>query len=154
MPDEEIAQHAAYMRRCIELARVAAQQGNIAVGAVIVEGGKVIAEAGEQLPNGLDVTGHAEILAIREACRVLNTLDLRRCTLYSSAEPCWMCSYAIREARIRQVVIGSPTNEVGGITSKYPLLTDATISGWAPPPIIITGVLVEEYGDARSKGRS
>jgi tRNA(Arg) A34 adenosine deaminase TadA len=125
-----------YMARCEELAAQARGQGEASVGAVIVRERHVIAEAMEQVVAQHDVTGHAELLAIRAACRNLNTFDLSGCTLYTNVEPCIMCSFAIRETGIEHVVIGRAVEEIGGATSRFPILTDDSIGSWRAPPFI------------------
>lgn len=144
MDAQVLADHERYMRRCLELAEAALATGNVPVGALIVCGGEIIAEAQETLPRQPDVTGHAELLAVQRACRRLETLDLSHCTLYSSAEPCWMCSYALRETRVGLVVYGAPVEGIGGVSSRYPLLTDAAVPGWERPPQVIGDVLRAE----------
>lgn len=139
-----IATHEAYMRRCLELAYEAKARGDVPVGSLIVKENVILAGAGERLPASLDIAGHAELLAIRQACTVLNTLDLSDCTLYTTAEPCWMCSYLIRDAHISWVVIGTPTPTVGGLSSNYPLLRDPTLTHWPSPPQIVHDVLLAE----------
>ncbi|NJL34222.1 MAG: hypothetical protein HC893_10600 [Chloroflexaceae bacterium] len=67
---------------------------------------------------------------MRAACVALASHTLHGYTLYTTAEPCWMCSYAIRETGISLVVIGAETLDVGGISTRYPLLVDATLSVW------------------------
>lgn len=146
-------QHVFYMQQCLQLAETALQQGNIPVGSLLVRADQVVAAASELLPTGLDITAHAEVLAIRLACERLGTLDLHDCTLYTTAEPCWMCSYAIRESRISQVVIGAATVDVGGISTRYPLLVDSTIKVWNAPPQVITGVLAAECQAVRQQFR-
>lgn len=136
--------HEKFMKRCIELAKRAKVEGNIPVGAIVTQGEEIIAEAFEQLPSTLNVTGHAEIIAIQKACRALQSMDLSQCTLYTTAEPCWMCAYAIRETQLSRVVIGSKTLDVGAISTKYPLLTDNTIAVWNNTPEIIMGILEDE----------
>jgi tRNA(adenine34) deaminase len=91
-----------------------------------------------------DLTAHAEIEAVRRACVVLQAIRLDGCTLYTTAEPCFMCSYAIRQARISQVVIGRPTPEVGGVSSRHAILTDPAIAVWSSPPTICAVVLRHE----------
>ncbi len=145
--------HLPYMQQCLHLAEAAWQAGNIPVGSLLVRNGQVIATASEQLPQTLDVIGHAEILAIRLACQQLQTLDLQDCTLYSTAEPCWMCSYAIRETKIHTVVIGAETKDVGGISTNYPLLVAQDIAVWGAPPQIIAGVLRAECIALRQRKR-
>ena len=143
-------QHETYMRRCLELAKIALMAGNIAVGAIIVRDDVIIAEASEELPNGLDVTAHAEILAVKGACIALESKDLSDCTLYTTAEPCWMCSYTIRDTRIKRVVYGTKTMDVGGLSTEYPLLS-ASNDVWDNPPEIIAGVLADECVAIRRK---
>jgi len=143
-------QHHRSMQPCLALAKAARQAGNIPVAALIVRDNTVIATACETLPTQLDVTGHAELIAVRRACQVLGTLDLRDCILSTTAEPGWMCAYAIRETRLKMVVIGAATPEVGAVSSRYPLLTDDSIVGWAEPPQIITGILQDEWASVRA----
>jgi tRNA(adenine34) deaminase len=114
------------------------------VGAVIVREGALLAEAWEQVKAGLDVAGHAELIAIRLACQALGTMDLTGCTLYTNLEPCWMCSFAIRETSISQVVIGAPVPDIGGATSPHPILSDVGIHGWRTPPTLFWGRWSEE----------
>jgi tRNA(adenine34) deaminase len=136
--------HTSFMRRCIELAELARQTGDFPVGALIVRNSRIISEATEAVRANLDVIAHAEILAIRQACVILRSLDLSGCILYTTAEPCWMCSYAVRQTRIRQLIVGTTVPYVGGVSSKYPLLTDSEISCWPPAPNVSFGVLGEE----------
>jgi tRNA(adenine34) deaminase len=88
--------HKRYLRRCIELAHLAKQQGNTPVGSVIVLDWQLIGEGIEQLPAGQLLTGHAEVLACQRAVDKIGSRFLRGATLYSTAEPCFMCSYVIR----------------------------------------------------------
>lgn len=124
------------MRRCIELARAARQNGDAPVGALIVHAGRVIAQGCESVKTRLDVSAHAEIEAIRNACRALGSLKLSGCVLYTTAEPCWMCSYAIRWTGIREVFIGAPVPAIGGVTSRFPILPEPRIARWTIPPAI------------------
>lgn len=125
-----------FMRRCIDLARSARQNGDAPVGALIVHAGRAVAEGIESVKARLDISAHAEIEAIRNACRVLGSLDLSGCALYTTTEPCWMCSYAIRRTGIRQVFIGAPVSDVGGATSRYPILSEAKIGRCTIPPAV------------------
>jgi tRNA(adenine34) deaminase len=112
------SQHESYMRLCVKLAGIARERGEVPVGSIIVRDGAVIAEGIEGVRAQHDVAHHAEMEAIRRACQILQTLDLSGCTLYTSAEPCFMCSYAIRGCRIGTVVFGAPVNTVGGFSSQ------------------------------------
>ena len=99
--------HADYMQIAIQEAKLAAQQGEIPVGAVLVCNGKVIAKAHNQRETTGDATAHAEILVIREACAKLNNWRLKDCTLYVTLEPCSMCAGALIQSRIKKVYIGT-----------------------------------------------
>jgi tRNA(adenine34) deaminase len=88
-------------------ARAAAQMGEVPVGAVVVRGDEVIAAAHNLTETETDPTGHAEILAIREASKALGSARLVDCDLYVTLEPCAMCAAAISHARIRRVVFGA-----------------------------------------------
>lgn len=139
-----ISEHEHHMRRCIDLAREAKDRGNTPVGSLLVLDGRVVAEAVEQLPSGLDPTGHAEVVVIRRATEALGTRDLSGSTLYTTKEPCWMCSYAIRATRVGTAVMGVAAPHVGGATSTYPILLTTSVPHWGPPPEVISGVLEDE----------
>ena len=136
--------HDSFMRLCLTLAEIARQRGEAPVGAVIVRGGAVIAEGVEGVRAEHDIVRHAEMEAIRQACRALETLDLSECTLYTSAEPCFMCSYAIRACRIGTVVFGAPIDAVGGFTSQFRVLSTSSVPRWGPSPTVVQGVLRSE----------
>jgi tRNA(adenine34) deaminase len=136
--------HESFMRLCLNLAGLARQRGEAPVGSVIVRDGSVIAEGIEGVRAQHDIAGHAEMEAIRRACETLQTLDLSGCALYTTAEPCFMCSYAIRACRIGIVVFGAPVNAVGGFSSDFPVLNTNAVPNWGPPPTIVQGVLPEE----------
>ena len=90
----------AFLRRAIELARESVAAGGGPFGAVVVENGEVVAVGRNRVVPGCDPSAHAEIEAIRAACRAKGTHDLSRCELYASCEPCPMCLGAIHWARI------------------------------------------------------
>ena len=103
-----------YMGKAIEEAKKAAAIGEIPIGAVIIYKKKAVARAHnlrETLPSA---TAHAEILAIEEACRVLNRWRLTDCTLYVTAEPCPMCAGAVVNSRLDRIVYGCPDPKGGG----------------------------------------
>ena len=111
-----------YMGKAIEEAKKAAAIGEIPIGAVIIYKKKAIARAHnlrETLPSA---TAHAEILAIEEACRVLNRWRLTDCTLYVTAEPCPMCAGAIVNSRLDRIVYGCPDPKGGGTRSLYTIV--------------------------------
>jgi guanine deaminase len=95
------------LRRAIEIAADAIEKGGGPFGAVISKEGTVIAESNNKVVLNSDPTAHAEILAIREAAKVLKTHDLSSCVLYTSCEPCPMCFGAIYWSGIKKVVYAS-----------------------------------------------
>ncbi len=102
--DQEMKLHEDFMRLAIEQAKLVKR--GLRFGAVIVKNLEVVAAAHNTVHEDYDPTGHAELLTIREAARILKTKNLRECTLYSTCEPCVMCSGAIILAGIIRVVIG------------------------------------------------
>ena len=136
MTDEEM------MRQCLDLARVALEKGDSPVGSLIVKDGRVVARGVEAVKARSDPTAHAEIEALRSACERLQTLDLSGCVLYTNVEPCWMCSYAIRQTRITRVVFGLRGERVGGLSSKFRVLADDALK--SPLPEIEAEILHEE----------
>jgi len=133
-----------FMRRAIQLARFALARGDTPVGAVVVGEGRVIGEGIEAVRSAKDLTAHAELNAVREACRSLNSLALDGATLYTTVEPCFMCSFVVRSARLSRVVIGRSVPHIGGISSKFPILIDPDVPNWVQPPIVVNGILEEE----------
>jgi tRNA(adenine34) deaminase len=141
---EETQIHETHMRRCLALGRAALEAGETPVGSLIVRGEAVLGEGQEGSRALLDPSAHAEVQAIRAACRNLGSLDLSGSTLYTTVEPCVLCAYVVRRAGVSRVVYGVPAGELGGATSRYAILEDPDLTGWPPPPEIVAGVLGEE----------
>jgi tRNA(adenine34) deaminase len=137
MVNDSNDQHARWMDRCEELARQAGRAGNTPVGAVLVLQGVAIAEAAEQTPAGPRPFAHAEILVVEQALMLRPRPDLRDAILYSTAEPCILCGYAVREARIGRLVLARPAGEIGSIRSRFPVLTADWVNRWGPPPTVV-----------------
>ncbi len=115
-----------YMRASLDLAKVAAEDGDVPVGCVIVRDGNIIAADCNGREAFRDATYHAETAAIRAACETLGGWRLTRCTLYVTLEPCPMCAGAIWCARVPRVVIGAKDAKAGATGSvlnlnAYPL---------------------------------
>jgi tRNA(adenine34) deaminase len=132
------------MRRCIDLARRALATGDTPVGAVVVLNGRVIGEGIEGVKARRDVTGHAEIEALRAACRHLGKVDLTGCQLLTTVAPCVMCAYAIRLARVSVVVTGAESSDVARPLNGRIVLTNPGILPERPVPALISGVLESE----------
>jgi len=113
---DEAAQHARWMDEAISLARAGMRiHGGGPFGAVIVADGELVGRGCNQVTPLLDPTAHAEIVAIRDACRALQRFDLRGCVLYTSCEPCPMCLSAIYWARLDRVFFASTRKDAAGI---------------------------------------
>ncbi len=104
-----------YMRRAIALADESVRRGGGPFGAVIVKDGVIIAEGSNSVTILNDPTAHAEVSAIREACRRLGTFQLDGCTIYTSCEPCPMCLGAIYWAGIKQIFYGNNRKDAADI---------------------------------------
>ncbi|MDE3015639.1 MAG: nucleoside deaminase [Pseudomonadota bacterium] len=103
------------MRQAIAEAGAAARAGEVPVGAVIAQGGNVLASAHNLIETNNDPTAHAELLAIRAACGALGNARLVDCDLYVTLEPCAMCAGAISFARIRRIYFGAYDKKGGGV---------------------------------------
>jgi tRNA(adenine34) deaminase len=147
------SQHERHMRRCIELARQAIGSGDTPVGSLIVAGDALVSEGVEAVRAHLDATAHAEMEALRTAFARRRSRDLTGCTLYTSVEPCIMCAYAIRLARISVVVCGAREGDGGGGVSGHIVLTDERVAPNRPPPVVIRDVLVRECENVRNQAR-
>jgi tRNA(adenine34) deaminase len=103
------------MRRALDLAAVAAEAGEVPVGAVVTRDGEIIAEARNAMRGQLDPTAHAEMVAIRLAATRLNASRLDECELWVTLEPCAMCAAAISLARIGKLNFGAEDPKGGGV---------------------------------------
>jgi len=105
-----------HMSAALEQARAAALRGEVPVGAVLVDAqGNVLAQAGNRTRELNDPTAHAEMLVIREACRLTGSERLTGCDLYVTLEPCPMCAQAISAARIARLYYGAADPKSGGV---------------------------------------
>jgi tRNA(adenine34) deaminase len=104
-----------FMDLALDLARAAGEAGEVPVGCVVVRGGEVVARAANRTLADRDPTGHAEMLAIREAARALGSERLTDCDVYVTLEPCAMCAGAISFARIRRLYYGAGDPKGGAV---------------------------------------
>ena len=133
-----------YMQLALEEARLAAAEGEIPVGAVIVKDGEIIARAHNRRENDHDPTAHAEMLCMRHAASVLGDWRLRGCTLYVTLEPCPMCAGAMVMSQLTGCVFGAADEKQGCCGSVYDLPGDPALAGqtkWQ------SGMLAEECGE-------
>jgi len=129
------------MQEAIKEARKAYQKGEIPVGAVIVQHGKIIARAYNRKEEKNDTTNHAEIVAIRKASRKLKAWRLTDCEMYVTLEPCSMCAGALIQSRIKKVYIGTMDNKTGACGSVLNLLQDYNFNHTVETEV---GILKEE----------
>ncbi len=113
-----------FMAEALGEAEAAGNRGEVPVGAVVVRKGQVIARAGNRRMELKDPSGHAEMLALREAGRVVGDWRLRNCVLYVTLEPCPMCAAACRQARLDLVVWAAEDPEAGACGSVIDLAED------------------------------
>ncbi|MBI3371188.1 MAG: tRNA adenosine(34) deaminase TadA [Betaproteobacteria bacterium] len=137
MPDED------FMRRALELARRAAAEGEVPVGAVIVAEGSVLSEGWNRPVAAHDPTAHAEIQAMRAAAAALNNYRLSGTTLYVTLEPCAMCVGAMFHARVARTVFGAADPKTGACGSVVNLFAETRLNHHAQ---VEGGVLAEECG--------
>ena len=102
-----------YMKQAIRLAGKAAELGEVPIGCVIEYQGKVIGRGYNRRTTDKSTLAHAEIIAIKKACRKMGDWRLEDCTMYVTLEPCQMCAGAIVQARIKKVVIGCMNPKAG-----------------------------------------
>ena len=130
-----------FMQLALAQASAAAQSGEVPVGAVIVQGGKVIATGRNSPITGHDPTAHAEIIALRAAAILFNNYRLPDCSLYVTLEPCAMCSGAMLHARLKRVVFGASDVKTGAAGSVINLFEQPQLNHQT---VLQGGVLADE----------
>lgn len=129
MPDEQsienqYAEDEQWMRRALNLADRAANEGEVPVGAVLVSDGRIIGEGWNQVIGANDPTAHAEVVALRDAAAALGNYRLPGSTLYVTLEPCTMCAGALIHARISALVFAASEPRAGVVCSMSQLLDE------------------------------
>lgn len=132
-----------FMEEALELARQAADDGEVPVGCVIVRGDKIVGRGRNRRECSRNALAHAEVEAIRDACETLGGWRLWDCTMYVTLEPCPMCAGAIINARIPRVVCGAKDAKAGACGSVCDLFT----MGFNHHPVITYGTLGEPCAD-------
>lgn len=132
------------MRRALLEAETARAQGEIPIGAVVLDAtGAVIAAAHNTREQSHDPTAHAEVLALRAAAEVLGRWRLDDCTLVVTLEPCPMCAGAAVMSRLGRLVFGAWNDEYGAAGSRWDLVRDRRMNHQVE---VISGVLADECG--------
>ena len=133
-----------FMQEAIEQARIAEDNGDVPIGAVIVRKGQVIAKAYNQREQLQDPTAHAEIIALTQAAAALENWHLNGCTIYVTLEPCCMCAGALVLARIDRLVFGCEDPKTGACGSLYNIVQDERLNHWVE---VTSGVLEAECSE-------
>lgn len=141
-----MAYHEQFMRRCIELAKTAADNGDVPVGAVVVRNGKIIGEGVNRREQQKNPVLHAEIEAIQSAAKTLGGWRLEGCDLYVTLEPCPMCAGAIINSRIKNVYFGAYDKKAGSLGT----LTDLSEIKYNHKPVVWGGMLQDECSNQLS----
>jgi tRNA(adenine34) deaminase len=128
------------MRVALEEARAAAEDGDVPVGAVALEAGKIVARARNERERRGDPTAHAELLALRAAAETLGSWRLDEVTMVVTLEPCPMCAGALVSARVGRLVFGAPDPRAGACGSLYNLCSDPRLNHELP----VTGGVLED----------
>ena len=136
--------HDELMREALAQARLAADAGEVPVGAVVVMDGEIVGRGHNQPIGANDPTAHAEIVALRDAGRRVGNYRLTGATMYVTVEPCMMCVGAMVHARIGTVVFGAPEPKAGAFEStqrahEHPALNHRLA--------VVSGVLADECGE-------
>jgi tRNA(adenine34) deaminase len=132
-----------FMREALQLAQAAALAGEVPVGAIVVQGERVIGRGSNRPIGGCDPTAHAEIVALRDAAKHLGDYRLGGTTLYVTLEPCIMCAAAVVHARVDRVVFGAWDPKAGGAGSVTDVFNIRELNHRVD---VFGGVLADECG--------
>lgn len=117
-----------WMQEALRLAEEAAAAGDVPVGALVVLDDRVIGRGGNRREIDCDPSGHAEIVALREACRTMGRWRVDGATLYVTLEPCPMCAGALVNARVARLVYGAHDAKAGAVRSLYRICDDPRLN--------------------------
>jgi tRNA(adenine34) deaminase len=137
-----------FMRLALREAERASQHEDVPIGAVLVQGGEVVAAAHNERELRQDPTAHAEIVVLREAARAAGTWRLLETVLYVTLEPCAMCAGAIVLARVPRVVYGAHDPKAGACGSVLDVLGEPRLNH---RPEVAGGLLAQDCGDLLSE---
>ena len=143
-PERENMNHEKFMRLAIKKAKMGIRKGQTPFGACIVKDKKVIACAHNTVWKDSDITAHAEINAIRLACKKLKIVDLSGCTIYSTCEPCPMCFAACHWAKISRIVYGARIEDAKKIGFNELIIPSRTMKTIGNVKIEIIGDFLRE----------
>jgi len=138
---DEKATDLRFMKDALEEGRAAGASGEVPIGAVVVVEDAIVARAGNRTIADCDPTGHAEIVALREAARKIRNHRLTGATLYVTIEPCAMCAGAMIQARIARLVYGADDPRAGAVRSCFSVLDHESLNHRVE---VTAGVLADE----------
>jgi tRNA(adenine34) deaminase len=133
-----------FMAIALNLAAKAADAGETPVGAVVVQDGRIIGSGFNRVETESDPTAHAELEALREACRANGDWRLLRATVYVTLEPCVMCAAAMVHARVKRLVYGARDDRWGGVGSLFDLSHDPRMNHEVE---VVSGVMEREAAE-------
>lgn len=142
--DIPISTHETHMRRALDEAREAAERGEVPVGAVLVQGGRVVSSRGNERELRHDPTAHAEMLVLRDAAALLGGWRVLDATLYVTLEPCPMCAGALVQARVARLVYGAADPKAGAAGSVLDLTAHPALNHRVD---VLPGVLADEAAE-------
>ncbi|HHT27939.1 MAG TPA: nucleoside deaminase [Firmicutes bacterium] len=140
----QLEEHERFMRAALEEAMVAQELGEVPIGAVVTYDGKVIGAGHNMRETWRDPTAHAEVIAIRQAARRLNSWRLTGSRLYVTIEPCAMCAGALVLSRIDHLIFGAADSKAGAVCSLYNITADARLNHQL---VVTGGILKQECGE-------
>lgn len=137
-----------YMQLALEEARLAAEAGEVPIGAVLVQDGNLLARGNNRTIRDCDPTAHAEIVVLREASRSLGNYRLSGTTMYVTLEPCAMCAGAIIQARVPRVVYGADDPKGGAVRTCFAVLSHPKLNHQVE---VTPGILAEDCAGVLQK---
>ena len=133
----------AFMQAAIAQARAAENEGEVPIGAVIVRDGKILASGNNRVLRDHDPSAHAEVVALRQAGKLLDNYRLDGCDLYTTLEPCAMCAGAIIHARVSRLIYAADDPKAGACGSVLGVLNHPRLNHRLE---VVSGVLADECG--------
>ena len=133
-----------FMQSAITEARLAADAGEVPIGAVVVREGEIVARGQNRVLRENDPTAHAEIVALRAAAAALGNYRLNGCTLFATLEPCAMCAGAMIHARLERLVFAAADPKAGAAGSVLAVLNHPQLNHQM---VVEQGILADEAGE-------
>jgi tRNA(adenine34) deaminase len=130
-----------FMQEALSEASASVNAGEVPIGAVLVQDGKILARSGNRTIRDNDPTAHAEIIVLREAARLLGNYRLPGTTMYVTIEPCSMCAGAMIQARVPRLVYGADDPKGGAVRSCFEVLTNPRLNHQVE---VTSGILATE----------